>query len=89
MAARRTLGPTVGTRRFGEYVRQNYGRVEEPRVREFLRSFEYKQVFAPPVDSRPQGRAAITGYNDGWYVDIIDLKKRTPEADPMKMILLA
>ncbi len=34
--------------------------------------FDYSQLFAGPADSRQQGKAVTTGYNDSWFLNLID-----------------
>ena len=43
-----------------------------------MRNYDYNQLFAAPAEARKEGKVATTGYNDSWFVDLIDLHKRTP-----------
>ena len=62
-AARRDVGSAVGERPSTEYVRENYGRVRQEAVREFLRGQESSHIFCRAAqirgqacDGRPHGR---------------------------------
>ena len=47
-AAREKLGDAVGLKPFKDYVRREYGEIDEVVLREFLRGGESSQVFGPP-----------------------------------------
>ena len=74
--AREKLGDAVGLKPFKDYVRQEYGEVDEGVLREFMRRDESAQVFGPPP--RSEGKMATLGPKDGWYLDLIFL----PNGDP-------
>ena len=65
-AARRELGPAVGLRPFVDFVRREYGSVDDATAREFLRGSDAMQVFSAPP--KAEGRAATTGRTDDWLL---------------------
>ena len=76
-AAREKLGDAVGLKPFKDYVRREYGEIDEGVLREFMRRDESAQVFGPPP--RSDGKMATLGAKDGWYLDLISLPKGDPD----------
>ena len=76
-AAREKLGDAVGLKPFKDYVRREYGEIDEVVLREFLRGGESAQVFGPPP--RPEGKMATLGPKDGWYLDLLSMPKGDPD----------
>ena len=75
--AREKLGDAVGLKPFKDYVRREYGEIDEGVLREFMRRDESAQVFGPPP--RSDGKMATLGAKDGWYLDLISLPKGDPD----------
>ena len=75
--ARKELGPAVGQRAFIDYVKRQYGQVQESTARDFLRTQPINQVFAAPPKS--EGRVVTTGRQDDWHLDLMSLPKGDPE----------
>ena len=82
--ARKELGPAVGQRAFIDYVKRQYGQVQESTARDFLRTQPINQVFAAPPKS--EGRVVTTGRQDDWHLDLMSLPKGDPE---YKYIMIA
>ena len=76
-AAREKLGDAVGLKPFKDYVRREYGEIDEVVLREFLRGGESSQVFGPPP--RSDGKMATLGAKDGWYLDLLSMPKGDPD----------
>ena len=74
--AREKLGDAVGLKPFKDYVRREYGEIDEVVLREFLRGGESAQVFGPPP--RSDGKMATLGPKDSWYLDLLSMPKGDP-----------
>ena len=74
--AREKLGDAVGLKPFKDYVRREYGEIDEVVLREFLRGGESAQVLGPPP--RSDGKMATLGAKDSWYLDLLSLPKGDP-----------